>query len=104
MRELRAGEFAVRLEDTDPYRDCHQWPVAARLTDGEAAAWQAQFDEAWRLIERDYPRYAPGIAAGLSVLLPLANDGPGGRSAPRPGRRSARSPPRSRRPARTWRC
>jgi uncharacterized protein len=77
VRELRAGEFAVRLEDTDPYRDCHQWPAAGRLTDGDAAAWQARFTQAWGLIERDYPRYAPGVAAGLSVVLPLANDVPG---------------------------
>jgi uncharacterized protein len=77
VRELRAGEFTVRLEDTDPYRDCHQWPASARLTDAEAAAWQARFEEAWELIERAYPQYAPGIAAGLSVLLPLANEEPG---------------------------
>ena len=48
-----------------------------RLTADEAAAWQAQFEEAWRLIEQAYPRYAPGIAAGLTTLLPLANDVPG---------------------------
>lgn len=77
VRELRAGDFAVRLEDTDPYRDCHQWPVAARLTEAEAAAWQVRFEEAWQLIEQEYPQYAPGIAAGLSVLLPLDNDEPG---------------------------
>jgi uncharacterized protein len=73
-RQLRAGDFVVRLEDTDPYRDCHQWPAAPRLTAAEAAAWQATFEEAWRLIEDSYPQYAPAIAAGLSVLLPLAND------------------------------
>jgi len=77
VRALRAGDFAVLLEDTDPYRDCHQWPVTSRLTAAEAAAWQAQFEEAWRLIEYCYPQYAPSIAAGLSVLLPLANDVPG---------------------------
>ena len=49
----------------------------ARLAAGEAAAWQAQFEEAWRLIEQAYPRYAPGVAAGLTTLLPLANDVPG---------------------------
>ena len=32
VRVLRSGEFTVRLEDTDPYRDCHQWPAAPRLT------------------------------------------------------------------------
>jgi uncharacterized protein len=77
VRELRAGGFAVRLEDTDPYRDCHQWPVAGRLTAQEWAAWQGQFEEAWQLIELAYPDYAAGVAAGLSVLLPLANDVPG---------------------------
>jgi uncharacterized protein len=76
VRELRAGAFSVRLEDTDPYRDCHHWPVAPRLTVAETAAWQAQFDEAWRLIEQSYPGYAAGIAAGLSMLVPLT---------PRPG-------------------
>lgn len=77
VRELRAGGFAVRLEDSDPHRDVHQWPAAARLTAEDAAAWQAQFEQAWPLIEQTYPRYAPGIAAGLSVLMPLANDVPG---------------------------
>lgn len=77
VRELHAGQLTVRLEDTDPYRDCHQWPVTGRLSDAEAAAWQARFTEAWQLIERSYPQYAPGIAAGLTTLLPLANDEPG---------------------------
>lgn len=77
VRELRAGDFAVRLEDTDPYRDCHQWPAAERLTEAEAAVWQVRFADAWQLIGQAYPQYASGIAAGLSVLLPLANDQPG---------------------------
>jgi uncharacterized protein len=77
VRELRAGAFTVRLEDTDPYRDCHQWPVTGRLTNAEAAAWQTRFEEAWQLIEQAYPQYAPGIAAGLTTVLPLANEVPG---------------------------
>lgn len=76
LRELRAGEFTVRLEDTDPYRGCYQWPAAPRLTEVEAAAWQARFEEAWRLIKQAYPRYAPAVAAGLGVLMPLANEAP----------------------------
>jgi len=77
VRELRSGEFTVRLEDTDPYRDCHQWPAAPRVGDAELAQWRERFAVAWPLIGQDYPAYAGGLTAGLSVLLPLANDVPG---------------------------
>jgi uncharacterized protein len=78
VRELRSGGFAVRLEDTDPYRDCHQWPAAPRLAEADAAHWQARFEAAWQLIESEYPVYAAGIEAGVSTLMPLAS-GPEGR-------------------------
>jgi uncharacterized protein len=77
VRDLRAGGVSVRLEDTDPYRDCHQWSAAPRLSAADVVAWQEQFTVAWDLIERDYPNYAPGLAAGLSTIMPLANDVPG---------------------------
>ncbi|WP_187365593.1 FxsB family cyclophane-forming radical SAM/SPASM peptide maturase [Trebonia kvetii] len=77
VRVLRSGEFTVRLEDTDLNRDCHQWPAAPRLTPAAVAAWQEQFAEAWPLIEDSFPTYAPGLAAGLSTVMPLANDAPG---------------------------
>jgi uncharacterized protein len=51
--------------------------VAGRLAADEAAAWQGRFAEAWQLIEQAYPRYAPGVASGLTTVLPLANDVPG---------------------------
>jgi uncharacterized protein len=77
VRELRSGQFTVLLEDTDAYRDCHQWPAARRLNEREAAGWQDQFAVAWPLIERSFPGYLPGLTAGLSTLMPLANDVPG---------------------------
>jgi uncharacterized protein len=76
VRELHSGRVTVLLEDTDPYRDCHQWPPARRLGEREAASWQAQFAVAWPLIERSFPGYLPGLAAGLSTIVPLANDTP----------------------------
>ena len=79
VRELRSGGFAVRLEDTDPYRDCHQWPAAPRLSAADAARWQQLFAVAWPLIESHYPAYAAGIEAGLTTLMPMA-EGPGGRN------------------------
>jgi uncharacterized protein len=77
VRELRAGQITVRLEDTDPYRHCYPWAAAPRLAEQGVAAWQQQFATAWDLIERDYPSYAVGIQAGLSTIMPLANDVPG---------------------------
>uniref|UniRef100_UPI001963BC9F FxsB family cyclophane-forming radical SAM/SPASM peptide maturase n=1 Tax=Nonomuraea lactucae TaxID=2249762 RepID=UPI001963BC9F len=76
-RTLRSGTFEILLEDSDPYRDCHQWPVASPLTGAEAAAWQAAFDIAWPLIERRHPAYAEGIRAGLSTLTVLVPPPPG---------------------------
>jgi len=77
VRELRSGQFTVLLEDTDQYRDCHEWPAAPRLSEREAGDWQDQFAVAWPLIERSFPGYLPGLTAGLSAVMPLANDVPG---------------------------
>jgi uncharacterized protein len=72
VRVLRAPGIQVALEDTDPYRDCHQWPAAPRLTDEEFAVWQRAFGLAWQEIQAHHPAYAPGLAAGLSTLMPMA--------------------------------
>jgi uncharacterized protein len=61
----------VPLEDTDPYRDCYQWPAAPRLTDEEFARWQHAFGLAWREIQEHHPAYAPALAVGLTALMPM---------------------------------
>jgi uncharacterized protein len=71
VRSLRAAGTVVVLEDTDLYRDCHQWPAAARLTATEVDRWQRSYDAAWDLIARDYAGYAPGLSAGLTTIMPL---------------------------------
>ena len=78
LRRLRAPGICVALEDTDPYRDCHQGRAAPRLTDTEYAQWQRQFRDAWREIEREHGAYAPALAAGLTTLTPLAATRNGG--------------------------
>jgi len=77
VRLLRSGALALALEDTDPYRDTHQWPAADRLPADDADRWQRQFAQAWPLIERSFPRYLPGLEVGLSTLMPLAGGEPG---------------------------
>jgi uncharacterized protein len=76
VRVLTAPGIRVALEDTDPYRDCHQWPAASRLTDEAFADWQRGFALAWREIQTHHPAYAPALAAGLTTLMPMkAADG-----------------------------
>jgi uncharacterized protein len=78
VRRLSAPGICVALEDTDPYRDCHQCRPAPRLTDAEFAQWQRRFRDAWRETEREHGAYAPALAAGLTTLMPLAAAQDGG--------------------------
>ncbi|WP_037899568.1 FxsB family cyclophane-forming radical SAM/SPASM peptide maturase [Streptomyces sp. NRRL S-350] len=79
LRRVRlAGGWTVALEDTDPLRDCHDHPVADRLTDGELLDWTGALREAWELLGRDLPEYAEGIRTGLATVTPL-RPGPTGR-------------------------
>ncbi|MGW0839516.1 FxsB family cyclophane-forming radical SAM/SPASM peptide maturase [Streptomyces sp. NPDC002787] len=70
-RRFELDGWAVALEDTDPWRDCHGHPAHPRLTEGEAEAWRADLAAAWSWIRRELPQYAPGIAAGLRLVTPL---------------------------------
>jgi uncharacterized protein len=72
VRVLQAPGIRVTLEDTDPYRNCHQWPAATRLTDAEFARWQLRFADAWQLIRDEHGSYAAALAAGLATVTPLA--------------------------------
>ncbi len=66
--------LTVRLEDADPYRDCHGWPPAGTLTGGERRAWAEALRAAWPSVLRDAPEQASGLAGGLTTITPLAVD------------------------------
>ena len=63
VRLLRAGSLRVALDDTDLYRGCGQWPVAPRLPDAEAGAWEREFQAACQEIGTQHVAYAPALAA-----------------------------------------
>ncbi|MFE9405607.1 FxsB family cyclophane-forming radical SAM/SPASM peptide maturase [Streptomyces sp. NPDC006530] len=76
VRLFEGEGWNVAIEDTDPLRDRHEWPVADRLPAGEAKLWSEDLTGAWSLIRRELPAYADGVAAGLRVITPLnAPDG-----------------------------
>jgi uncharacterized protein len=74
VRVLQAAGSAVRLEDTDPYRDCHQWPPAQRVPEAEMGQWHLLYRQSWDLIAREFPQYLPGLATGLTTITPLVKD------------------------------
>jgi uncharacterized protein len=71
VRRVALPGWTVALEDTDPQRDSHQWPIADRLPQDELLGWTGALREAWELIGRDLPQHAAGLAVGLSTVTPL---------------------------------
>jgi uncharacterized protein len=71
VRTLAGPGFRVAVEDTDPFRDCYQLQVTARLTEAEFARWQHAFGAAWREIQHHRGAYARSLAVGLTTLTPL---------------------------------
>ncbi len=79
------------LEDSDPYRDCHDWKASERLDDHAAERWARAFEEAWRILEDEVPGRAAGVREGLRAIVPLHAAAGEHSAPPRPGRRSAAS-------------
>ncbi|WP_238008255.1 FxsB family cyclophane-forming radical SAM/SPASM peptide maturase [Dactylosporangium sp. AC04546] len=73
-RWVELDGWRLRIEDGDPLRDCHQWPVAGRLGDDDDRAWRAGLAEAWRIIADEVPGYVPGLRHGLHTVVPLEAD------------------------------
>jgi uncharacterized protein len=71
VRPLSAPGLSVALEDADPFRDCYQRPAMPRLGEDMITRWERQFAMAWDLIQRQHSAYAPGLAAGLTAIMPL---------------------------------
>ena len=71
-RSVHCDDTAVLLEDTDPERDAHQYPVLPRLAESEYLEWSQAVAAAWKAISSDHAAYAPGLAAGLRSITPLA--------------------------------
>ncbi|MFF7524812.1 FxsB family cyclophane-forming radical SAM/SPASM peptide maturase [Streptomyces pseudovenezuelae] len=70
-RYLTAEGVRVAVEDTDPYRNCHVWPPAPRLSQEEFGRWQELFAAAWYIVHRDHPRYVDSLVVGLRAITPL---------------------------------
>ncbi|NUT36624.1 MAG: FxsB family radical SAM/SPASM domain protein [Hamadaea sp.] len=73
-RRVLVDGLAVAIEDGDPYRDCHDWPVEGRLAEPQARSWLAMIEGAWAAVRRDAPGHTSGLRVGLSAIAPLTAD------------------------------
>ncbi|MDI2125321.1 aKG-HExxH-type peptide beta-hydroxylase [Yinghuangia seranimata] len=76
-RRARFGPTCLHIEELDPCRDCHQWPVSPRMGRPEADDFASRIGRAWHAIEAAAPEYAEPTARILGTVTPLL---------PQPGR------------------
>ncbi|HEX2745569.1 MAG TPA: FxsB family cyclophane-forming radical SAM/SPASM peptide maturase [Streptosporangiaceae bacterium] len=72
-RQLDTGELrGVVIEDLDPFRDCYDWPVTARLSTSQWQAWRRGLAGAGRILAEAVPSYLDVMAEGsLRAVVPL---------------------------------
>ncbi|GIE87815.1 FxsB family cyclophane-forming radical SAM/SPASM peptide maturase [Actinoplanes regularis] len=80
-RVALADGWTVRIEDGDPARACHRWPLTGRLRDDEERDWRSALAEAWQLIRAEVPGYAPALRTALRTVVPLRADESGAQRA-----------------------
>ena len=71
---IAADGLDVVVEDSDPYRDCHRWPVAAPLSADAVVTWRDRLAQAWRIAGQEAPEQLPGLTVGLRAIMPLETD------------------------------
>ncbi|MEH0827870.1 MULTISPECIES: FxsB family cyclophane-forming radical SAM/SPASM peptide maturase [unclassified Micromonospora] len=74
VRAATADGYHVLLEDTDPYRDCFDLPVAARLPAAAADGWTRQLARALCRVDVEAGGYSPGLRTLLRAVVPLRPD------------------------------
>jgi HEXXH motif-containing protein len=67
--------WTVLLETGDHYLDRFALPMSAALTAKEVTGWQECIQSAWELLVGHHSWAADSIAAGVSVIVPLASHG-----------------------------
>jgi len=71
VRRISGPVLHTIVEDLDPFRDCHDWAPAGRLSEPEWRTWRAALDGSGRRLHRELPAYGTVLAAGLRAVVPL---------------------------------
>jgi uncharacterized protein len=70
-RRVASPVIRTTLEDLDPFRDCQDWPAAARLASDEYSTWHRAVLAAGSRLAADVPGYAAVLGSGLRSIVPL---------------------------------
>ena len=71
VRQVKAADMSVTVEDIDPFRDCQAWAAAGRLAPPAWKAWRLALAAAARQLAVELPVYASVIGAGLRSVVPM---------------------------------
>ena len=76
--------MSVTVDDVDPFRDCHAWVPAGRLSAADWGSWRLALPAAVTRLSAELPDYASVLRAGLRSVVPIL-PGRGGPAAERVG-------------------
>ena len=71
VRRVAAAQMSFTVEDLDPFRDCHAWTPAGRLTATDWEAWHGGLTQACHQLVAEVPAYAAVMATGLRSVVPM---------------------------------
>ena len=76
VRRVRAAGLSVAVDDVDPFRDCHAWVPAGRLSTASWGSWQRALPAAVGRLSSELPDYARVLhawpPASVVPILPEA--------------------------------
>ncbi len=71
VRTVPFDSARIRLDDTDPDRDCFAHPVAAPLSAPVADEWRGAVAHAWAMVRAEAPDLARGMDALIRTVTPI---------------------------------
>ncbi|MEU5848658.1 HEXXH motif domain-containing protein [Saccharopolyspora shandongensis] len=69
----RGMDLAVRIDDSDPYREFSGPRPPRALDQAECSEWRKLLDEAWEVLTRSHPGNARELSACLSTIVPVGS-------------------------------
>jgi uncharacterized protein len=77
VRRVSAAGLSITVDDVDPFRDCHAWVPAGRLSSASWGSWRLAVPAAVTRLSAELPDYASVLRAGLRSVVPILPEAAG---------------------------